>query len=91
MSTLAGSGNLATTDGTGTAASFSLPKNVAVSPDGTTALVSEQGGPRPLRSINLATSEYTYACTCACLCTLCKRLVLAHREQSRSLPTTQAR
>ena len=39
VTTLAGSGSQGSADGTGTSASFDMPTGVAVTPDGSTALV----------------------------------------------------
>ena len=57
-SLLAGSGTGQTTDGVGASASFNVPSEVAVSPDGATVAVGEQTGAR-VRLIELQTGTVT--------------------------------
>ena len=58
VTTLAGSGSRSYADGTGQGASFLTPYGVAVTPDGSTAIVTDQGNQR-IRSIVLATGVVT--------------------------------
>lgn len=70
LSTVAGSGQKGTVDGTGAAASFHSPRDVAVHPDGSAAYVIDDGGdddaydgddttPDSIRRVDLATGEVT--------------------------------
>ena len=58
MTTLAGSGSVGLTDATGTAAKFNKPSDVAITPDGTTALVADHLNHK-IRSIVIATGVVT--------------------------------
>ncbi len=58
VAVLAGNGVNDVVDGVGTAASFGSPAGIAISPDGSTALVSERF-PKVVRMIDLATAEVT--------------------------------
>jgi len=58
VTTVAGSGNMLSTDGTGISADFNTPFGIATSPDGRVALVTEAGGHR-VRKIMLSTGEVT--------------------------------
>ncbi len=58
VTVLAGSGVRGVVDGVGAAAGFDWPEGIAISPDGSTALVSERF-PHVMRRIDLATAEVT--------------------------------
>jgi DNA-binding beta-propeller fold protein YncE len=58
VTTLAGSGSAGSADGTGAAAAFNQPQDVAVTPDGSTAIVVDFKN-NAIRSINLATGAVT--------------------------------
>jgi len=58
VATLAGSGSQGSTDATGASASFYYPLGVAISPDGSTALVAD-GGNHKIRSVVIATGAVT--------------------------------
>jgi len=58
VTTLAGSGSSGSTDATGASASFNQPHGVAITPDGSTALVAEYAGHK-IRSIVIATGAVT--------------------------------
>ena len=57
VTTFAGSGSPGSTDATGTAASFYYPRSLALTPDGTMALVPDEN--HKIRAINIATSAVT--------------------------------
>ena len=59
VTTLAGSSAPSATDGTGDAAGFNTPVGVAVSRDGKTLFVAEDGAPSVIRQIVIATAEVT--------------------------------
>jgi len=58
VTTLAGSGSSGSTDAMGTAASFNRPYDVAITPDGSTALVVDRYNNK-IRSIVIATGAVT--------------------------------
>ena len=57
VTTFAGSGSPGSTDATGTAASFYYPRSLALTPDGTMALVPDEN--HKIRAINIATGAVT--------------------------------
>ena len=74
VTTLAGSGTATWADGTGTSASFNYPTGVAVSPNGLTVYVADQGNTR-IRSV---TSELVLVLLLVCSSRISLELVTMH-------------